>query len=112
MLSTAQEERLARNESFFRQVNERICETSHRFDSDDEVEYEFFCECPEADCLERLRLSLRRYEQVRSSPRRFLVAPGHDIPEIEHLVASSATASVVEKEGAAGAVAEQLDPRS
>lgn len=111
MLNQTQQERLARNESFFREVNERIREMGEKLHSAADAEYEFLCECPDPSCVERLLVSLRRYEQIRSEPRRFLVAPGHNVPEIEHLVASSPEAAVVEKDGAAGEVAEQLDPR-
>lgn len=106
-----QQERLARNEAFFREVNERIREAGDRFDGSADAEYEFFCECPEAGCVERIKLTLAAYEAVRADPRRFVVAAGHNLPEIEHVVAEDELAAIVEKDGAAGEVAERLDPR-
>lgn len=111
VLGRFQEERLARNEAFFREVNERIREAGDRFDGSAEAEYEFLCECPESDCVDRIKLTLAAYEAVRADARRFVVAPGHDVPEIEHLVAEDELVAVVEKDGAAGEVAERLDPR-
>jgi hypothetical protein len=111
VLGRFQEERLARNEAFFREVNERIREAGDRFDGSAEAEYEFLCECPEPDCVDRIKLTLAAYEAVRADARRFVVAPGHDVPEIEHLVAEDELVAVVEKDGAAGEVAERLDPR-
>ena len=110
MLSEAQQERLARNEAFFREVNERVRDAGTYEGADEDV-YEFFCECAQADCLERVRLPLAAYEAVRAEPRRFIIAPGHDVPAIEHVVSEGAQAAIVEKNGTAGKVAEALDSR-
>lgn len=110
MLAETQE-RLARNESLFREVNERIRDAGEQFRDSPEQEYEFFCECPDVACVERVALTLAEYEEIRQDPRRFLVAPGHDVPEIEHVVEEE-PATIVEKDGPAGAIAVQLDPRA
>jgi hypothetical protein len=112
VLTEAQQERLARNEALFREVNERIREAGERFRDPPAQEYEFFCECPDTSCVERVALTLAEYEAIRQDPRRFLVAPGHEVPEIEHVVAQEEPATIVEKDGPAGAMAELLDPRA
>jgi hypothetical protein len=38
----------------------------------------FICECADERCTEIVRLSLDGYEDVRSHPRRFFNAPGHE----------------------------------
>ena len=105
-------ERAARNEEVFRDVNERIREAGDHFGGSADHVYEFVCECPDVSCVERVALTLAEYEAVRQDARRFLVAPGHQVPEIEHLVAGEESVSVVEKDGPAGEVAVSLDPRA
>lgn len=105
------DERLARNEAFFREVNERIRGVADRHGSDEHV-YEFVCECADPACLERVRLSLAEYEEVRADAKRFVLAKGHDEVAVEVVVASASDHVVVEKVGVAGRVARALDPRA
>ena len=51
----------ARNEAFFRAVNEGITEASEKFES---TEAEFLCECGDSRCTHRTELSLEEYEAV------------------------------------------------
>jgi hypothetical protein len=85
-------ERLARNQSLFREVNERI----ERIAGDNEV-VEFICECSDPDCLSTVDLKVDEYERVRSNSTWFFVKAGHDIPEIEGVVSQSDGYAVVEK---------------
>ena len=105
---TLWEERAARNEALFREVNEQMRSLSDRSSGDGSTG--FVCECSRADCVERLQVPVDVYEEVRAHPRRFLVAPGHD-RDFERVVERSAGYVVVEKEGAAGGIAQQTDPR-
>ena len=84
------EERLAKNEVLFRAVNEAIEQQALRFGGIED-EYEFVCECSAADCVERVTLTLRQYEQVRAEGTRFILAPGHADPEVELVVHRTAT---------------------
>jgi hypothetical protein len=52
--------KIAKAEALYRDVNERIAETSKRFDSD---EAEFMCECGDPGCAERLEAPLDEYER-------------------------------------------------
>jgi hypothetical protein len=102
-------ERAARNESVFREANERI----ERRLEDLSLEHgrsPFLCECEDETCSEVVRLTLTEYEHVREHPRRFLVAPGHDTGEAE-IVETHDRYVVVEKEGETGKIAAELDPR-
>jgi hypothetical protein len=105
------ERRLAKNESVFRSVNERI-EQIAGTQGTDEHEFAFFCECSNADCTLQLLLTLVEYEEARSDPAVFVVAPGHDLPEIEEVVRRTAGYQLVRKHGEAAELAEELDPRS
>ncbi|HET9074014.1 MAG TPA: hypothetical protein VFN48_05505 [Solirubrobacteraceae bacterium] len=69
------------------------------------------CECGHVGCADFLEISAAEYERVRADGRRFLITPGHEKPEIEHVVARRPSYSVVEKDGVAGRVAEAADPR-
>jgi hypothetical protein len=87
-------EKIARTESLFREVNERIAETAERFDSD---ETEFVCECADPSCTERVDATLDRYESVRADGATFLLAPGHEDERVEGVVATDSETAVVEK---------------
>lgn len=86
--------RIARTESLFRDVNERIAETAEILGSDDAV---FVCECADAGCDERLPAQLDEYQQVRADGVRFLVAPGHEEAEYERVLVRNHEYQVVEK---------------
>ena len=105
----AREERLARNETVFREVNENIEQAA--FGADEHV-FDFICECSSARCNVLLPLTLRAYEEVRANPRAFLLASGHEVPEIETIIARQPGYVVVLKRGEAGEIARETDPRS
>ena len=105
----AREQRLARNEALFREVNERIADVSSSYELGDSLE--FLCECGSQDCLDAISIVRADYEQVRSEPDRFVVVTGHEIPEIERVLERRDGYVVVTKIGEA-AIAEETDPRS
>ena len=109
-VSEAREERLAKNETLFRTVNESIVGFAGTFGG--ETPYEFVCECATRDCFERLLLTLREYEAVRADGTHFLVKSGHEDIEVEQVVAVHEQYVVVEKDGVAGLVALEDDPRA
>jgi hypothetical protein len=99
----------ARNEAFFRAVNEGIAEASEKFES---TEAEFLCECGDAHCTHRIEVSLEVYEAVREHPTHFLVRRGHDQPEVEEVVRRRRRYAIVDKvDRVAAAVARRLYPR-
>ena len=112
-MSSLWEQRAARNEALFREVNENIArlEERHGTTSPGPV---FLCECANAECAEQLQVGADAYERARQEPRRFLVIPGHEDSRLEKFVETHDEFLVVEKTGAAGLVAEQtqLDPDS
>src|SRR4051812_45951455 len=102
----AQRERAARNQSLFREVNERLEELAGSVPS-----AFFICECLDQRCDEKVSLTTVEYERVRSEPNRFFVRPGHDVPDVETIVDATERYVVVSKLGAGAPVARQLDPR-
>ena len=101
-------ERIGHNEAVFREVNERI--EAGRWPGE-RGPVAFRCECARLGCNLLVELSISDYEQVRSDPRRFVLAPGHELPEHERVVKRHAAYEVVEKQGEAARAAEESDPR-
>ena len=111
------QDRIARNEAVFREVNERVQaledSTSLRDIVDDQIELiEFFCECGDLACMVKIPLRKREYEEVRAHPTRFFVAAGHEIPTVERIVSTTDRFLVVEKLATQSAIAELTDPRA
>jgi hypothetical protein len=104
----SEELRIAKTQSRFRNVNERIAESA------DEVglpQVDLVCECADLECGHPIEASLDDYERVRSDGALFVVAPEHDVPELEEVVDSRPGYRIVEKLRAAGAAARRLNPR-
>jgi hypothetical protein len=101
----SREERMARNEAWCRDLNERKAE----WIKSGHLAAGFRCECWRVDCGVRLRLSGREWQEVRSLPNRFAVAPGHTAAgDVEEVVKEYPHFWLVEKRGKAGDVAERL----
>ena len=102
------QERMAENQSRFREANERIEATAYNTQPLGPVP--FICECPNAECMEIVRLELDEYESVRENPRRFFVAPGHAAASVAAgaavIVDENAGYTLVDKIGVAGEIAE------
>ncbi|HWE59440.1 MAG TPA: hypothetical protein VG228_07065 [Solirubrobacteraceae bacterium] len=109
-MSDESQRSLARNEVLFRDTNEAIERGQWPGDRDKRVR--FRCECSHMDCGEAVEITLGEYEQLRSEPRRFLVSPGHETPEIETVISRAPGHVIVEKQDGAGEAAQALDPRS
>jgi hypothetical protein len=103
-------ERQGRNESLFREVNERIAEVNETFEV--EGRSEFLCECGRPECREPVSIALEEYEEVRRNPVRFLLLPGHEDESVERIISRTDRYVVVEKLGDAADEANDLDPRS
>jgi hypothetical protein len=103
----SREERLARNEAMFREINERLESRIQTF-ADGKAELTILCECVDPDCTDRIRLAPDVYAAVRTDGRRFIVRPGHERLDIEEVVEQNDEYEVIRKRGVAGQVAEQL----
>lgn len=76
---------------------------------DDGFRPEFLCECSDPACIEQVELSVAEYEEVRSSPLRFLIAPSHHVPQVERVVEENDHFVVVETVGKAATIALAAD---
>ena len=101
----SQEVRIAENEAFFRDLNERKADWLN----DGLQSAGFRCECWRIDCGVRINLSRREWQEVRSRAERFAVAPGHTATDVEpgaeEVVKKYPHFWIVEKRGKAGDVA-------
>src|SRR5947209_12663045 len=105
--------RAGRNQSFFREINERVKDLNEGFSLVLPLG-DWVCECAEEMCVARIELSADEYEGIRRNGTRFLVAPGdkHVWSDVEDVMERHDRYWVVEKLGEAARVSEQFDPRS
>jgi hypothetical protein len=86
------DERLAKNEILFREVNERLDDMAASWSKTTD----YLCECSETSCVEMVALTNDEYERVRSRATVFVVVPGHERPEIERVVEANEGFMLVE----------------
>jgi hypothetical protein len=103
-------ERAAANEARFRQANEQIHEKALELAAGGS-RAPYLCECEDERCTTIVLLVAEEYEDVRSGPRRFVVAPGHQEGD-DQVVGGHDGFTVIEKTGEEGRLVEELDPRS
>ena|SRR5712691_3167374 len=114
-MSVSSDERASRaasNQSFFREINERVKDLNEGFSLVLPLG-DWVCECADQLCATRIELSADEYEAVRQNGTRFLVAPGdqHVWLDVEHVTERNARYWVVETRGEAAVVSERFDPR-
>ena len=72
--------------------------------------FPFICECEDEQCRELVQLAQAEYEDVRASPTRFVLAPGHPM-STGRVVERNDRFWVGEKQGFAAEIARASDPR-
>lgn len=85
----------AREQLRARERNERSSASRPRRDGDGLAPY--VCECGDAGCREPIELTNEEYALVRSDAAWFAIAPHHENPEIDHVVADHPRFSTVAK---------------
>jgi hypothetical protein len=100
-------ERVGKNEAVFREVNERINEVTRYKTA------EYHCECGHATCTETIVMAGADYAGLRSDATHFALLPGHELPDLEDVVARKEAFLVVQKRpGGPAELAVELNPRS
>lgn len=84
-------EHLERNETVFRELNERLASLAKTFSWGPDEVFDRICECDDATCVERIRLTRSEYEAVREVPTQFAVFPAHAKAGSERVVSSHET---------------------
>lgn len=95
------ETRIAMNEAAFRRVNEAL----QAGRSGDPEAVDLICECGRLGCTEHITVPAPAYTAVRADARRFMIVPGHEVPEAERVVETHDGYVVVQKIGEAAEVA-------
>lgn len=107
--SSPSDRRLTENELIFRQINERTREgfvllnqlaqehSQPEFKVSDKLLLQFYCECSNLACIERIRITLGEYGQIHRDNGSFIVVPGHEVPKIEKVISKHASYDVVHK---------------
>jgi hypothetical protein len=91
-----QKQRFVENEKTFREINERTSRAASGEHLDEPL-HPAICECSNDECRELVFVAPKEYANVREHQRQFLIAPGHDMPEIERRVFRGNRYWVVEK---------------
>jgi hypothetical protein len=104
-------ERIAHNEALYREMNEGLAAWEERRDGDARTRHEFFCECGDSLCQQRVLLRRLDYEAIRANPMHFAVLPGHVFPDAEHVVDTGDGYLVIEKPELVRPILEATDPR-
>ncbi|MEN3343214.1 MAG: hypothetical protein V7644_2618 [Actinomycetota bacterium] len=99
----------AKQQSLFREVNDRIDEIASSFGPPEEIA--ILCECADQTCIQPIRLTRPEYEALRRMPTHFAVLAGHDLPEVERVVEQNDRFWTVAKVGDGAVAAIKLDPR-
>jgi hypothetical protein len=89
--------RAAQNQMMFRSVNDRIQELG---ENQGGSPLEFACECADDTCIERIPLAAHQFLAIESEPNRFIVLRGHEVPEVEDVIAERDGFLIVSKRGA------------
>jgi hypothetical protein len=109
---SVRERRIGLNEAVYREVNEKLRAVNEVFATITDT-FEIMCECGHATCDERFSIAPDAYEELRRDPVLFAIVPGHEIPDVEEVVAETEAYAVVRKRsGDPAKVAVQTDPRS
>jgi hypothetical protein len=106
------ERRLGLNEALFREINERLRDLNETFGPLTN-RVELICECANPACAVRISFTVAEYEELRAEPDRFVVAPGHEVSDVEDVVATGESWHIVRKRpGAPAKLAKATDPRA
>lgn len=105
------ERRIGVNEAVFREANERIQELNQTFASLTD-RLVLVCECGDGACAEQITMATAAYEELRSDATQFVIVPGHEVPDVEELIATYEEYAIVRKShGTPRQIAEATDPR-
>ncbi len=100
--------RIAQNEVHFRSINDRLASDLRPVVAKVDGELvDFVCECGHPSCAEALRMTLGEYGRVHDDPMRFVVRVGHEMVDVEEVVARGERYHVVRKREPMREVVEQ-----
>jgi hypothetical protein len=87
--------RIGLNEALFREVNERVQELADEADAGSVLT--IVCECGAEHCTEEIQIGRTAYRELRADDAQFAVRSGHEVPDVEEVIARNAGYDVVRK---------------
>jgi hypothetical protein len=106
------ERRIGENEAIFRALNEEVRGLTATFTTPAEA-MRIVCECGTRSCTEQFAIRPDEYANVRDDPTLFVLKPGHELPETEHVVDRREGYWIVRKDpGLPAELARATDPTS
>jgi hypothetical protein len=110
MNESLSKKRWAENEVIFRDTNQKVPEdlTELKQAAEEEghqdlvqdiktTQISFYCECSDEKCRDRIMLTADEYLALHRTKKQFLMLPGHDIPTVENIIATTNEYIIVEK---------------
>jgi hypothetical protein len=125
MTDTPSERRLAENEVLFRELNEKVLagvsETNRLAIEDNQPEFtitvpsaedalQFFCECADEKCTQRVVLSFQEYQNIHKIRDQFVIVPGHQVGSIENVISEQPGYLIVKKKSEPPETSDKLNP--
>jgi hypothetical protein len=92
--------RAAQNQLLFRAVNDRIRELGERI-LDSVSELDFACECADPSCMKTISMPVADFAAIEQVENQFVVLRGHEISEVEDVIAEHDGYLIVSKRDAA-----------
>ncbi|HEX3332034.1 MAG TPA: hypothetical protein VHS27_19070 [Gaiellales bacterium] len=99
-MTTNSRQRLARaekNEQAYKDHNERRAALEEDAGVPDDERVPFACECDDPECSRGVDLTIAEYEALAGPADQFVVAPGHEDPDVEVVVEDHGSFLVVSK---------------
>ena len=87
-------DQISRMQALLREANTRVLDVRLGMGEDGEIEVR--CECGHDECTAPITLELTEYQSVMRFPNRYLVKSGHEVPNLERVITSDTTFTVVE----------------
>ena len=94
-MSMPRETRIIETEEFYRQINDLMTRNGTRADG------RYMCECANPYCNVTMDVTAEDIDVLHSLPGHYVILPGHEIPDVEHVVHATATYTIVQKNGVA-----------
>jgi hypothetical protein len=101
------EQRAAHNQLLFREVNERIASLAERALLPEIAPIEVTCECVDMSCTTTVQILLHDFAEIDRATNRFLVVPGHELPDVEDVIERRDRFLIVAKRGAGADLVQQ-----
>jgi len=99
-MSNLSKQRRIQNEQLFRDINKQLQTTVKYLLENSEtstVLIEFYCECSDRLCMDRIELTAKEFESIERKQNVFVIKPGHNHPDLEKVVSKRRGLELVRK---------------